>query len=139
MSKDVQEVIYQQSINKMKTYLFFFLVAIVLPNVEIFAQIIDGKTGKPKVYSNTFGDSWVGTWADDDAVYVYADDTWNGKKSSNLAVYRLVGDDPLNLIVQPINSMDEYGHAGKLGKDECSCKASGITCVDGVLYIAVSR
>jgi len=123
----------------MKTYLFFFLVAMVLPKVETFAQIIDGKTGKPKVYSNTFGDSWVGTWADDDAVYVYADDTWNGKKSSNLAVYRLVGDDPLNLIVQPINSMDEYGHAGELGEDKCSWKASGITCVDGVLYIAVSR
>lgn len=123
----------------MKKCLFLFSVAIVLSNLVTLAQIIDGKTDKPIAYSNTFGDSWVGTWADDDAVYVYADDTWNGNKSSNLAVYRLVGDDPLNLIVEPINSMDEYGHAGELGQDRCSWKASGITCVDGVLYIAVSR
>jgi hypothetical protein len=123
----------------MNTYFIFPFVAFLLSSAVASAQIIDGKTGKPTMYSNTFGDSWVGTWADDDAVYVYADDTWNGNKSSNLAVYRLVGDDPLNLTVQPVNSMDEYGHAGELGLDKCSWKASGITCVDGVLYIAVSR
>jgi PA14 domain/Domain of unknown function (DUF4185) len=123
----------------MKKCLLLFSVAIMLSNWVTFAQIIDGRTDKPTAYPNTFGDSWVGTWADDDAVYVYADDTWNGNKSSNLAVYRLVGDDPFNLTVQPINSMDEYGHAGELGQDKCSWKASGITCVDGVLYIAVSR
>jgi hypothetical protein len=123
----------------MRTFFLFFLFEIVFSDAVTFAQIIDGKTDQPITYSNTFGDSWVGTWADDDAVYVYADDTWNGNNSSNLAVYRLIGDDPLNLTVQPINSMDEYGHAGELGQDKCSWKASGITCVDGVLYIAVSR
>lgn len=123
----------------MKIYFILPFVAFLLSSAGTSAQIIDGKTDKPTAYPNTFGDSWVGTWADDDAVYVYADDTWNGKNSSNLAVYRLVGDDPLNLTVQPINSMDEYGHAGELGQDKCSWKASGIICVDGVLYIAVSR
>ena len=123
----------------MKICFIIPFIAFLFSSTVTFAQIINCKTDKPTAYPNTFGDSWVGTWADDNAIYVYADDTWDGKKSSNLAVYRLVGDDPFNLTVQPVNSMDEYGHAGELGKDKCSWKASGITCVDGVLYIAVSR
>ncbi|MDD6209997.1 MAG: DUF4185 domain-containing protein [Bacteroidales bacterium] len=85
------------------------------------------------------GDTWTGTWADDGNIYSTADDFYNDSVTSNLALFRLKGDDPMNLEIELINPMQEYGRISQLDADSLAWKASGLTCVDGVLYMFVSR
>jgi hypothetical protein len=64
-------------------------------------------------------------------------------------VHRLSGSNPLELIGATVNTMDEYGvrnqpnselgYGPSATLDGRAWKANGITCVDGILYIAVSK
>jgi hypothetical protein len=103
--------------------------------------IVAAKLGTYVGYKDSDGDVWTTTWADDDNLYTVADDTWGWRKAckSNLAVHKLTGNDPARLDGVTINAMTEYGSSAEVGKDGCNWKANGMTCVDGVLYLAVSR
>lgn len=85
------------------------------------------------------GDTWTGTWADDGNIYSVADDFYCDSINANLAFFRIKGEDPLNLEVELVNPMSEYGTISQLDQDSLAWKASGLTCVDGVLYMFVSR
>ena len=102
-------------------------------------KIIDALEGFR--YDNSFGDTWINAWAGDGNIYSVADDTsgFDNACDSNLAFNRLEGDDPYNLKCTTINPMNEYGMAGELWGDGCCWKADGMTCVDGVMYVGVSR
>jgi hypothetical protein len=98
--------------------------------------------GKPIRYPVAGGDVWTTTWADDDNLYSVSDDTSGFGKAcdSNLALSRISGDSPSTLHGVTVNSMSEFGKATESNKlDDASWKASGLTCVDSVLYLAVSR
>jgi hypothetical protein len=90
---------------------------------------------------NCWGDVWTTTWADDDNLYTVSDDTtgFNKACNSNLAVHRITGGPPPNIEGVTVNPMSEFGKAGELKEDGASWKATGLTCVDGVLYLALSR
>ena len=98
--------------------------------------------GKPIAYSDINGDSWAATWADDDNLYSIADDTLGNAShpiSSNLAIYKIIGSAP-DLHVEVVNAMPEFGKASEVKSEDGACwKATGLTCIDGVLYLAVSR
>jgi hypothetical protein len=88
------------------------------------------------------GDLWSTAWADDGALYSASDDThgFDNVCNSNLAVNRITGDTPPNLQGKTINCMEAYGGSSEfLPADGGMWKANGITCLDGVLYMSVSR
>jgi hypothetical protein len=98
--------------------------------------------GKEIRYPNSHGDVWTATWADDDNVYVIADDAHGFDRScnSNLSVHRLTGKLPPDLKAATVNRMQAFGHGGEFKpEDNCMWKACGLICVDGVLYMSVSR
>ena len=99
--------------------------------------------GEPIAYKDLHGDSWTPTWADDGNLYSIADDTLGPKDapiSSNLAVYRITGDQPPEIHAEVVNPMPEFGKITEVKPEDGACwKASGLTCVDGVLYLAASR
>jgi hypothetical protein len=87
------------------------------------------------------GDTWTTAWADDGELYAVADDSFGLKSkpiNSNLAIFRLSGP-PRALQIETINDMSPYGHQTSLLEDGASWKGSGLTCIGGVLYLAVSR
>ncbi len=98
--------------------------------------------GNPVTYGDVIGDSWTPTWADDDNLYCSADDTLGSKGTpinSNLAVYRITGQPP-DIRVEVVNPMPQFGKYTQVDPEDGACwKASGITCVAGVLYLAASR
>jgi hypothetical protein len=98
--------------------------------------------GTPIGYKDLHGDSWTPTWADDDNLYSSADDTLGPKDhpiSSNLAVYKITGNAP-DIHVEVVNPMPEFGKCTEVKPEDGACwKASGMICVDGVLYLAASR
>lgn len=110
--------------------------------------------GTPIFLDSTYGDTWITTWADNDTLYCTADDTGlspterettevNALNSNrgidfynSLALYKISGDKPTELSVTAANPMSEYN----TGHEPCfTWKATGITCVDGVLYMAIGR
>ncbi|MCL6628316.1 MAG: hypothetical protein K6U00_01785 [Armatimonadetes bacterium] len=102
---------------------------------------IHAEFGDPIRCPGSHGDLWSATWADDDALYCVSDDTrgFFGSCDSNLAVHRLDGVPP-HLHGYTINPMSEYGRLGEtLTEDGGMWKACGLTCIDGVLYLSVSR
>ena len=104
-------------------------------------SITDAVLGQPNIYLDSRGDTWDATWADDDAIYSSSDDSrgFRARVNSNLMVNKLEGQDPNNLKGTTINTMDEYGKAGDLWIDGNCWKANGMSCIDGVLYLFVSR
>jgi hypothetical protein len=91
---------------------------------------------------NSGGDLWTATWADDDNLYSASDDTsgFGGACNSNLAVNRITGSAPPDLHGVTVNCMKEYGGGSETQKEDGGMwKACGLTCVDGVLYLSVSR
>lgn len=112
---------------------------------------ITGATLEPPIRYNVppaqyvYGDIWNTAWADDDILYVYVDDTrgWQNElllsRGRNLAISSFGDSVPSNLLGRLVNSMDAYGHENQLGDDGACWKADGIYCVDGVLYLTVSR
>ena len=98
--------------------------------------------GKPIRYAESHGDLWTATWAYDDAIYCASDDThgFNNACNSNLAVNRITGDMPPDIHGETINPMSEYGRLGETRHEDGGMwKACGLTCIDGVLYMSVSR
>jgi hypothetical protein len=92
--------------------------------------------------ANCAGDLWSTTWADDDNLYAASDDTSGFKNvcSSNLAINRISGSGPPDLQGFTINCMAAYGRASETRKEDGGMwKACGLTCVDGILYLSVSR
>ncbi len=87
------------------------------------------------------GDVWSTTWARDGALYSVSDDTngFGNACASNLAIHRITGDMLPDIHGETINCMSAYGADGELGADRASWKANGLTCIDGVLYLSVSR
>ncbi len=104
-------------------------------------HITRARLGEPIRHpAEVFGDTWSATWADDGVVYASADDTrgFGGVCSSNLAVNRIDGFPP-GITGVTVNPMFAYGEMCELGSDRAHWKACGLTCIDGVLYLSVSR
>ena len=91
--------------------------------------------------TNSYGDVWATAWADDDLLYTVSDDThgFDDSCNSNLAISVLSGDQAQDLRGRTVNPMKEYGACNEEGPDGATWKANGLTCVDGVLYLSVSR
>jgi hypothetical protein len=104
--------------------------------------IVSAHLGKAVACEGSVGDVWTTTWADDDQLYSVSDDTkgFDNACSSNLAVHRIIGETPPDLRGTTINPMKQFGAWAEVNPaDGASWKASGLTCVDGVFYLAVSR
>jgi hypothetical protein len=106
--------------------------------------IRSARLGTPIKAAGSGGDTWIAAWADDDNLYVTSDDTSGfdnacGKSGSNLAVNRISGAMPPQLRGETVNCMKVYGRGSETKDDGGMWKACGITCVDGVLYMGVSR
>jgi hypothetical protein len=104
-------------------------------------RIQEAKIGQAIRIPNCSGDVWTTTWGDDDNLYSVSDDTtgFNKACNSNLAVQRISGGPP-QVVGVTVNPMKEFGKAGEQStQDGASWKASGLICVNGVLYLAVSR
>lgn len=104
-------------------------------------RLVRAHLGVPRRYPGSHGDVWTTTWADDGALYSVSDDTRgiDGTCSSNLALNRIDGDRPPHLQGRTVNGMADYGGWGQTLEDGGMWKANGLTCVDGVLYLSVSR
>jgi len=86
------------------------------------------------------GDTWDPFWADDDSLYAFnCDGRGFGTQARNLAFNQLQGDGLHSLSGRIINSMDEYGIAGKKEADNATWKACGQECIDSIFYAFVSR
>jgi hypothetical protein len=130
------------------------------PELPLRAQI-----ARPVRDFTSHGDTWTSTWADDGNVYTISDDTMGFHRAcsilpevrrregpppdltkikvqelgSNVAVHRLTGDPP-RVQGETVNPMREYGGwAESSREDGATWKGCGLTCVDGVLYLSVSR
>jgi hypothetical protein len=105
-------------------------------------RILTARLGHAVRLPNCSGDTWTATWADDDNLYSTSDDTsgFNKACNSNLAVNQISGDTPPELRGLTINCMAEFGTgSATLAEDGGMWKACGLTCVDGILYMSVSR
>ncbi len=91
--------------------------------------------------TNSYGDVWATAWADDDLLYTVSDDThgFDDACNSNLAISVLSGERAEDLHGRTVNPMNEYGACNEEGPDGATWKANGLTCVEGVLYLSVSR
>lgn len=106
------------------------------------APLLRAQLGEAIRYPESHGDLWTATWADDDNLYVASDDTQGFDKgcSSNLAINKMTGNMPPDVHGVTINGMKEYGGWGELRKEDGAMwKACGLTSVNGVLYLSVSR
>jgi hypothetical protein len=91
----------------------------------------------------THGDLWPITWADDDEMYAAVSDTLGCpeglyKRGRNVAVARVTGS-PGSPSIHILNPMEQFGEALSYegeGEDRGSWKGSGLTCVEGKLYLA---
>jgi hypothetical protein len=113
--------------------------------------------GVEQTYVTDNGDTPYATWADDGNLYVTGDDTLGsdgqcrteGKHHANRYVFvdvsRVSGDDPRHLKIDTVNCMADYDvppdPASNSGDNEraTSWKTTGITSVDGVLYLVVEQ
>src|SRR5579859_5396796 len=99
------------------------------------------RVGNPITVNDNQGDTWVGAWANNGSLYSPSNDTFgfHNACNSNIAFNRIVGDDPLSLTGNTVNTMKEYGESSKLLDDGCSWKSTGCAQIDGILYWAISR
>lgn len=90
--------------------------------------------------TNSAGDEWAPTWADDDNLYTGNDDgsSFGGIRDSSVAFGKLAGGDPYHLAGTTISDMGDYGTPG-LGPDHANWKTMNSYCVKGVLYMFVTR
>ncbi|MHC4543245.1 MAG: serine hydrolase [Planctomycetota bacterium] len=81
-------------------------------------------------------DNWPITWADDDNLYTAYGDGWGfepkTKKKLSLGIAKVIGSTP---DFRGINIRTESGE--RVGQGARGAKASGMLCVDGVLYMLV--
>jgi hypothetical protein len=126
----------------------------IWPDVaQLGADSIGGIEAGAYRYAETTGDTWIPTWADDKELYVVSDDCRGFGEAKNAArnwmIHRLSGENPLHLIGATINTMDDYGlrnqpnselgYGTPAAQDGRAWKANGITCIDGVIYVAISK
>lgn len=98
--------------------------------------------GKAVRYPNSHGDLWSATTGADGELYVVSDDTYGFDRScdSNTAVHRLTGKMPPDLQAETINPMKSFGALAEFkDADDGMWKTNSITCIDGILYMSVSR
>jgi hypothetical protein len=106
------------------------------------ARILKATLGERVPLRSSNGDVWTSTWADDDNLYAASDDSkgFNNACNNNLVVSRISGSSPPDLTGNSVNCMAAFGKGAELRKEDgASWKASGLICIDGVLYLAVSR
>ncbi len=105
------------------------------------AGIRSVKLGEPVPLTESHGDTWAPTWADDDNLYSPSNDTFGFRHAtdSNIAFNRLEGADPLHLRGTTVNGMADYGRSALEGPDGCNWKSSGCAFIDGALYWVVAR
>jgi Domain of unknown function (DUF4185) len=89
---------------------------------------------------NSVGDEWAPTWADDGNLYTGNDDgsSFGGIQSCTVAFGKLTGEDPDKLKGATVSDMAGYGKDGT-GPDKANWKTMNSYCVDGVLYMFVTR
>ena len=119
-------------------FLFFGLAMLSCKQTDSGTDIQEIRFGAYQRF-DVSGDTWTATWADDGDIYSTVDDFYCDSVKSNLALFRFKGDDPMNLERELINPMSEYGSICQLDRDSLAWKASGLICVDGALYMFVSR
>src|SRR6516162_5241151 len=97
-------------------------------------------TGDYLQVANSHGDEWAPTWADDDCLYTGNDDgtSFGGIPERCIAFGKLTGDDPHSLVGASINDMGDFGKNAH-GADRANWKTMNSYCVDGVLYMFVTR
>lgn len=107
-------------------------------------RIARARFGNPIRPQTSFGDVWTTTWADDDALYSVSDDTMGFDNSlapegSNVAIHRLTGDAPQvrGLTINPMSQLGSFSQV--YPEDDATWKANGLACIDGVLYLSISR
>jgi hypothetical protein len=90
--------------------------------------------------ANSVGDEWAPTWADDGNLYSGNDDgsSFGGISGRSVAFGKLAGDDPYHLVGTTVSDMSGYG-ATDLKSDHANWKTMNSYCVDGVLYMFVTR
>ena len=90
--------------------------------------------------TNSVGDEWAPTWADDGNLYTGNDDgsSFGGISGRSIAFGKIVGDDPFTLEGTTVSDMAGYGE-GRLGPDHANWKTMNSYCVDGVFYMFVTR
>ena len=90
--------------------------------------------------TNSHGDEWAPTWADDGDLYTGNDDgsSFGGIGDRNVAFGKVTGDDPGALVGTTINEMDGYGQEPQRS-DGANWKTMNSYCVDGILYMFVTR
>src|SRR6476661_2641573 len=135
----------QNRIRKLMKLAFLLLVGSVLFPGNLFAR-----GDKPitsirfdadySQITNSAGDEWAPTWADDGNLYTGNDDgsSFGGIPDRSIAFGKLVGDDPLKLTGSTLSDMAGYGEMAA-GPDQANWKTMNSYCVDGVLYMFVTR
>jgi len=112
--------------------------------------ITDVTMGAPVRYNTSsnhcvIGDTWACAWGDDDVVYTVIDDTagfefcLRSSGDRNMAFGSFGATAPPRLTGAIANGMEAYGRSNQLGADGACWKGNGLTCLDGVLYLSVSR
>ncbi len=90
--------------------------------------------------SNSVGDEWAPTWADDGNLYTGNDDgsSFGGIGGRSVAFGKLSGDDAYHLKGTTVSDMGDYG--GEAPRpDRANWKTMNSYCVDGMLYMFVTR
>ncbi|MGO8926846.1 MAG: hypothetical protein ACLQU3_08150 [Limisphaerales bacterium] len=90
--------------------------------------------------TNSVGDEWAPTWADDGNLYTGNDDgsSFGGIGQRTVAFGKLAGDDLSKLRGFTVSDMGGYGKDA-MGPDNANWKTMNTYCVDGILYMFVTR
>jgi hypothetical protein len=90
--------------------------------------------------AGSHGDEWAPTWADDGNLYTGNDDgsSFGGIGDRSVAFGRLTGDDPFKLAGTTVSDMGGYGKDADR-PDHANWKTMNSYCVDGILYMFVTR
>ena len=118
---------------------------LLLPAPLLFARpnkpIVDIRfDGTFRQITNSVGDEWAPTWAEDGNLYTGNDDgsSFGGIDGRSIAFGKVIGDDPAGFRGVSISDMAGYGE-GSLSDDHGNWKTMNSYCVDGVLYMFVTR
>jgi hypothetical protein len=86
-----------------------------IPQAGKKKRILNAKIGNAVRRANCSADVWTTTWAEDDNLYSVGDDTTGFNKAcdSDLAVHRISGGRPLNIVGETVNPMKEFGGASE--------------------------
>jgi hypothetical protein len=132
-------------------FLFFTLPVVLLAATGLATADDDPPVrsvtvGVPVPVPNNLGDTWVGAWARDGSLFSPSNDTYGFQNavyglrhSANVAVNRLLGEDPRALSGETVSWLGDYGKVNLEGPDGCTWKSSGFAALDGALYLVVAR